>query len=155
MMWTLSAHGVSNAPPLPSSSKSRWLSEMQSQTNLWDTEEYHDMATQPKLTEDLVCQKTFTKAVWASGAMRAGPGGEHCPQGIGSLCRVGWFESSGSMKDIKTLTSHHWVDDVQEGHVTLQLEMSPWPPSHQAPLTPALGMPSQSNSIQQRLKIEW
>lgn len=111
------------------------------------------MATQPKLTEDLVCQEIFTKAVWASGAMRAGPGGEHCPQGLGSLCRVRWFESSGSMKHIKALTSHR-VGDVQEVHVALQLEMSPWSPSHQAPLTPALGMPSQSNSIQQRLKIE-
>lgn len=77
----LSPRGVSNTPPLLSSSKSRRLSEMQSQTDLWDTEIYHDMATQPELTEALVWQKTFTKPVWASGAVRAGPGGEHWPQG--------------------------------------------------------------------------
>lgn len=84
-------------PPSLISFKSSLLPEKRFQTNLWDTEEYRDTATEPE---------TFAKAVWARRGARTGPGGECYPREPRSLRRGGSFESGRSLKVVKALSSH-------------------------------------------------
>jgi len=70
----LSPHSILKHATLISWLQKQPASKKWFQTDLWDTEEYHVMATRPKLTEALVWQGTFAKALWERELIQEGNG---------------------------------------------------------------------------------